>query len=167
MRVFELNPIKGEKPVEWFLGTNLDIANREDALKTVDIYRRRWIVEEYFKAIKSGCKIEERQFSEIESLSKLSIFLSPMAVKLMNLRSLQALEITKTDTLSSYEWAVLERLAITNGRSLKTLADGLREISHLGGHIPSNGPPSWIVLSRGYAKLNAMAQSLSLFPELC
>lgn len=166
VRVYELNPPKGEKPVEWFLGTNLPVT-KDTAVEVVDMYRRCWVIEEYFKGLKSGCKLEERQFGSIESLSKLTVFFSEIATKLMNLRYLSHLKIDCKAILSPSEWKVLEILATKNKTKLITLEDATAQLAKLGGHIKSNGPPGWVVLARGYNQLQAMAQGVSLFQEMC
>ncbi len=167
VRAFEVSPPKGEKPIEWYLVTNLDV-NSENVLEIVDIYRRRWLIEEFFKALKTGCRLEARQFETKEAWEKLTIFLSHVAIKLLNIRYL---EKEKTDSIGSYlsevEQKVLQMLAKKSGRRIKNLNDIKTEIAKLGGHLKSNGPPGWIVLYRGYQKLNSMSQGLSLFQEMC
>jgi hypothetical protein len=52
----------------------------------VDAYRARWVVEEFFKALKTGCQIEKRQMETYEALRiALALFL-PIAVRLLALR---------------------------------------------------------------------------------
>ncbi len=41
------------------LTTECDVTTA-DALKTVSFYERRWWIEEYFKALKVGTRIEDR-----------------------------------------------------------------------------------------------------------
>lgn len=47
--VYETNPPEGEKPVEWILFTTEPIHTAEDVLRVVDLYRTRWMIEEFFK----------------------------------------------------------------------------------------------------------------------
>ncbi|MCJ8276271.1 MAG: transposase, partial [Bdellovibrionales bacterium] len=58
----------------------------EEALKVIDIYRRRWVIEEYFKALKTGCQIERRLFSTLNSWYKMIALYLPIANTLLNLR---------------------------------------------------------------------------------
>jgi hypothetical protein len=57
----ETNPPAGEKAVRWLLLTTEPIDTTDDVLRIVEWYRRRWPIEEYFKALKTGCKLENRQ----------------------------------------------------------------------------------------------------------
>src|SRR5690606_5278660 len=51
VEVIELDPPAGEAPIHWRLLTNMRVESADDALRIVDIYRRRWLIEEFFKAI--------------------------------------------------------------------------------------------------------------------
>jgi|SRR5687768_8361786 len=56
-------------PIEWILFISEPVASAEDILRVVDIYRSRWTIEEYFKALKTGCSMEERQLESLHSLT--------------------------------------------------------------------------------------------------
>ncbi len=47
-------------PLDWMLLTTEGDGTAADALKTVSFYERRWWIEEYFKALKVGTRIEDR-----------------------------------------------------------------------------------------------------------
>lgn len=66
--VSEANPPIGETPVEWLLLTTLPIETLEDVLKVIGYYESRWIIEIFFKTLKSGCKVESLQFEETSRL---------------------------------------------------------------------------------------------------
>jgi hypothetical protein len=59
VRVWEANPPAGAEPIEWLLYTTEPIETPEQQLAIVDHYRARWTIEEYFKAIKTGCEFEK------------------------------------------------------------------------------------------------------------
>jgi hypothetical protein len=54
VQVFEPKPPAGEAPVEWTLVSSEAIETLKDLAAMVDHYRARWVVEELFKALKSG-----------------------------------------------------------------------------------------------------------------
>src|SRR3972149_7835020 len=60
--VEEINPPDGEEPITWLLLTSLPVDTFEQACLVVEYYLCRWQIEIYFKVLKSGCKIEDRQF---------------------------------------------------------------------------------------------------------
>ncbi len=57
----ERNPPKGQAAIAWWLYTNEPIETDDDVLAALDAYRARWTIEEYFKALKTGCRFEQRQ----------------------------------------------------------------------------------------------------------
>jgi hypothetical protein len=63
VQVTEVAPPKGEKAIEWTLLTNERVQTFEDAWRVTGWYERRWVVEEFHKAQKTGCRIEDMQFT--------------------------------------------------------------------------------------------------------
>ena len=54
----EVDPPSESEKVEWHLLSNLSVNTFEDAWSIVQIYRKRWNIETFFKVLKSACKIE-------------------------------------------------------------------------------------------------------------
>jgi len=52
----ERNPPKGIEPVEWILLTSLRVDSFQDALQNLEYYEKRWLIEEWHKALKTGCR---------------------------------------------------------------------------------------------------------------
>lgn len=82
----ELNPPAGEEAVEWILLTNHPAEDRAAIDTVLQWYERRWVVEDYHKAQKTGCAIEAPQFTKEERLQPVIAVLSVIAVLLVNLR---------------------------------------------------------------------------------
>ena len=155
-------------PVEWFLMTTEPIDTREDILRVVDLYRSRWKVEEFFKALKTGCRYEERQFGSYEALTNLLAILVPIAWKLLRLRTLSRVDADRpaTDVLSESELLVLRHVAEKKLRKNPTLEEAMAAIARYGGHLRSNGRPGWLTLSRGYFRLQDLAIGFELARNL-
>lgn len=66
--VSEISPPPGEEPVEWILVTTLPIATWKQVLAVIEYYECRWMIEVFFKTLKSGCKVESLQFEEMDRL---------------------------------------------------------------------------------------------------
>ncbi|HLZ61764.1 MAG TPA: hypothetical protein VKR06_32890 [Ktedonosporobacter sp.] len=60
----------------------------DQAWERASWYAHRWMVEDYHQCMKTGCRIEERQVQSAERLMALLGLLSPMAVRLLQLRQL-------------------------------------------------------------------------------
>lgn len=153
VHVSEIDP--GEAPVEWVLFTSESIDTAEDILRIVDIYRSRWTIEEYFKALKTGCSFEERQLESLHSLTNALAIFAPIAWRLLLLRTLSRktpdapASLALTDTQLEVLRAVSKRPLPKN----PSARDALLAIAALGGHIKNNGDPGWQVLARGYHDL--------------
>jgi Transposase DNA-binding/Transposase DDE domain len=155
VRVWEPTPPPGEKPVEWVLFTTDPIDNEEQILRIVDRYRARWTIEEYFKALKTGCAYESRQLEDFNSLVNVLAVFAPIACTLLDLRS----EARRTPdapaelVLSKTQIEVLRALGRVKLPEAPTQRDVLLAVAALGGHIKWNGDPGWLTLARGYADL--------------
>jgi hypothetical protein len=57
---------EGEEPIEWFLYTTLGADTLEQSVRVIEIYRCRWMIEVFFRVLKTGCKVEEMQFHHID-----------------------------------------------------------------------------------------------------
>lgn len=151
----EVDAPDGEAPIEWTLYTTEPIDTPEAIAKVVDIYRTRWMIEEFFKALKTGCALNTRQL-ESQKTSQTALALTlPVAWRLLLLRALDRghADAPATAMLSAFEIVVLAALASRPPEQLQTVGDVARALARLGGHIKSNGPPGWIVLGRGLRKL--------------
>jgi hypothetical protein len=161
VHVLEANPPADEDAVEWTLFTSESIETSEAILRVVDAYRRRWLIEEFFKALKTGCSYEARQLETFETFDvALSLFI-PMAWGLMRLRALE-----RTNSGANAERCFSpEQLAVLRDKSRKpvvTVTDAMATIAQLGGHIRNNGSPGWLVLWRGFRDLLLLAQGVAL-----
>jgi hypothetical protein len=155
VQVVEESPPEGTEPVEWLLFTTLPVGNAEEVAAVVDIYRARWTIEEYFKALKSGCNYEKRQLESRHTLLNALGILAPLAWRLLALRSVAEDSTTPASAvLNTDEIHVLRKLS----QDVKlddrpTAAQALYAIAGLGGHFPQNGRPGWLILWRGFQKL--------------
>jgi Transposase DNA-binding/Transposase DDE domain len=160
VRVFEASPPDGETPVEWILLTSERVDSPSDVGDVIDGYRRRWLIEEYFKAIKTGCSYETRELESLRTLTNLLGIVAVIAWRLLLLRTLHRQDSQRPAT-DVIDRDLLEALAarlkdIGEPRSLPpepTVVDLMSAIARLGGHITSNGAPGWQVLWRGYQDL--------------
>src|SRR6267142_183172 len=59
VHVREVDAPEGAEPIEWRLWTNLPVDTPAQILYVVDVYRARWLIEEFFKALKTGCALEK------------------------------------------------------------------------------------------------------------
>jgi Transposase DDE domain len=155
VHVRELETNGENAPIEWMIATTEPIATGADVERIIDIYRARWVIEEYFKSLKTGCSFEKRQLeSEHTILNALALFV-PIAWRLLLLRALSRdrADAPATDALTPTQLHVLTAVAHKKLAPNPTLREAMLAIAGLGGHIKNNGDPGWMVLGRGFQHL--------------
>jgi hypothetical protein len=164
VRVQEMRPPVGVEPVEWRLVTSEPIDTAEDVAVVVDGYRARWVIEEYFRALKQGCAYEKRQLESKHALLNALAVFTPVAWQLLALRQLSRdVENLPADrVLSPLKITLLQRHPDTALGTRPTIREAMFAIAKLGGHIRNNGEPGWIVLGRGYEDLLLLERGAAL-----
>ena len=66
--VQEIDAPANEPAVEWILLTSLPIDELEQVREVVQDYCVRWMIEVFFRVLKSGCRVEARRFEHIDRL---------------------------------------------------------------------------------------------------
>jgi hypothetical protein len=160
VQVVEVGTNGANKPVEWLLITTEQVTTAADVEHVVDCYRSRWMIEEYFKVIKTGCAYEKRQLESAHALlNALAVFI-PIAWQLLLLRTLARTEpdTPATRAITPTQVKVLRAMGYSALPPDPTARQVLLAIARLGGHITNNGEPGWIVLRRNFEKLLLLEQ---------
>lgn len=66
--VTEVDPPANDVPVEWILLTSLPIDDVEQVRRVIQYYTVRWMIEVFFRTLKSGCRVEERRFEHVDRM---------------------------------------------------------------------------------------------------
>jgi hypothetical protein len=155
VRVFELDPPEGAEPIEWLLYTTEPIDTVEQVIAIVGYYRKRWLIEELFKALKTGCALEERQLESYQALGNALAIAIPIAWQMLVLRSVarSAPDAPAETVLSPIQLDVLRACARTPFPPRATARQALIAVAILGGYVPNKREPGWLVLGRGMERL--------------
>jgi hypothetical protein len=162
IHVWEPNPPRGQERLEWFLLTNEPVETFDDACRVIGWYECRWIVEEYHKALKTGCGIENPQFATEARLQPAIALLSVVALTLLSLRDASRRPDAKTCPaieLISVDYVEVLSIWRHNRVCAKwTVHDFFYALARLGGHQnrKRDKQPGWLVLWRGWTTLQAM-----------
>ncbi len=79
----EKNPPPEATAVHWVLLTTVQVASRQQALKCLRWYCRRWRIEEWHRVLKSGCKILEHQHHDAATLLRVIALDAVIAWRIM------------------------------------------------------------------------------------
>jgi hypothetical protein len=161
--VIEVDPPPGEEPVCWRLITTEPIDTAAQVAAVVDAYRARWRIEEFFKALKTGCAFEKRQLESLRTLVNALAVFSIIAWRLLLLRTVArvASRAPAIEVLTPQQLQVLHAVSKMTGPGVPkirlppnpTAGDALLAVAALGGHLKNNGQPGWITIGRGYDSL--------------
>lgn len=113
VHAYEIHPIEGVEPIEWFLITNLAVTTVEEAMEKVRWYVHRWKIERFHYILKSGCEIEELQEREAERLKKLILMYSIIAIEILSITYLarETPDASCETMMNKQEWQILYRIA--------------------------------------------------------
>ena len=155
VHVQEIDVPEGVEPVEWFLYTREAVDTSQQVVQVVEDYRSRWPIEEFNKALKTGCALEERQLESYHALlNALSIFI-PMAWQMLLLRTL-ARHSPNAPAETVLSPSHIEVLRVFGSQPLPTspnVGQVLIAVAILGGYVPNKNGPGWLTLGRGLEKL--------------
>jgi hypothetical protein len=155
VQALEENPPAKATPVSWVLATSLPIKTKAQLERVLDIYCARWLIEEFHKALKTGCMLEKRQLESFQSLTTLLAMSYPIAAELLRVRA--RARTRGIPVMEVFRATFIECLrAYPKARPLPddpTADDVLSVIATLGGHQKHNGPPGWQTLAVGYGKI--------------
>jgi hypothetical protein len=147
----EIDAPEGTDEVDWKLYTTEPIGTMEEVRTVIEHYRARWLIEEFFKALKTGCAVEKRQHESLHALLNAVAICLPIAWNLLLLRNRarSTPEASATEVLTPTQIEVLRTCAPTKLDDRPTVRQVLFAVAALGGHLKSNGDPGWQVLGRG------------------
>lgn len=162
--VHEPSPPPGEEPLSWMLLTALPVESFEDAVRCVEYYAVRFTIELYFKVLKSGCRIESRQYEDADDLIERCLpTYALVAWRILYLttigRSLPDLPCTAL--FEEDEWQALY-CYVNNTTELPAKPPSLREamimVARLGGFLArkSDGNPGVKTIWEGLQKLKVI-----------
>lgn len=161
----EIDPPPKTKPLRWVLYTSESVTTDSMARTIVAWYERRPQIEDYHKALKTGCRVESRYYHTGDRLQRVTALLSVVAMRLMQLKT-AARETPHRPAaeVAPKEWIRALQLARKKQANPNmTVREFLRAVAGLGGHLgrKCDGEPGWITVWRGFEKLILIARATS------
>ena len=167
----EINPPPGTKAARWVLLCSEEVGDFHAAWEALEHYEKRWLIEEFHKALKSGCRLEERQYETARRLEAVTGVLGIVAVRLLQLKMLARNEPQRpAEQAVPRRW--IQMLQSLRKRRLKapwSVRDFYRELAKLGGFLgrKSDGEPGWMTLWRGFEKLHLCLRGADALQRKC
>ena len=160
-------PPELKEPIDWMLWTSLPVGTLEAAMEVIGYYEKRWLIEEWHKALKTGCQMEGRQLQTSEGLEALAGLLSVVAVRLLQMKEMgrRRPERLAVELVPARYVELVHRARRGRGRPEEwTIRDFFRGVAGLGGFLgrKSDGEPGWITIWRGWEVLHWMLQGAQL-----
>jgi hypothetical protein len=169
--VREIDPSAGVEPIQWVLYTSLPVKTFAEAWQVVEYYESRWLIEEYHKALKTGCAVTRHELRTAKRLEALVGLLSVVAVRLLALKSAARTDADRPAAqVVPALWLHMLKAARKNLRRVHdlTVHQFYRELAKLGGFLgrKHDGEPGWITIWRGWEKLNTLVRGAQLTQKL-
>ena len=165
----EEHPPPTAEPLEWFVLTTLPVTSTADATRVLRWYALRWRIEEYFRVLKSGCKVEELQHHAAERLERAIAIKMVVGwrIQLMVQLGREVPELPGELLFSDGELRVLATFARSRTLPPPTrLGDAVGLVGRLGGWLGrTREPPGAQLMWHGYTQLVAMAFAFELRDE--
>jgi hypothetical protein len=162
VRIWEESPPEKATKLEWYLVCLDPVETPAAAWEKRDWYSCRWMDEEFHKAKKTGCQIEDLQFRTEQALQPMIALLSVVAVMLLNLRQAarraDAHERKASEIVEPVYEEVLRGWRYKKVREEMSVHEFYMAVARLGGHMnrKADGFPGWLTLWRGWQKLESM-----------
>lgn len=176
--VLEQDPPAGVEAIEWMLLTTEAVSSFEQACERIDWYCHRWLIEEWHKVEKTGCRLEKSQLKDAAAIRCLAAFTAVIAVRMIQLRELAQMATgaqaqtpdgpaDSPETLAVLvpaSWRlVVARLAQCQADTLTPRRFWLT-IAKRGGFIgrKGDGVPGWQTIWRGWYDVMIMVQGAEM-----
>ena len=88
VRALEKSPPKGKERLDWLLLTTEGGPDAQNALRIAGWYERRWLIKEWFRALKTGTRIKDRRLKAADDLRRCLAFDAITACAVMSVERL-------------------------------------------------------------------------------
>ena len=160
VQVCEVDPPAEAEPIEWLLLTTGAVESVDDAIDRVQWYSCRWGIEVWHRILKSGCRLEARQFQKAERLHRALVLYSVLAWRIFYATMLARAvpDVPCSVLLDPDEWQALYcaiHRVPTPPEEPPTLGQAVNWIAQLGGFVGRRrrDRPGAEVMWRGFQHL--------------
>ncbi len=167
----EVSPVPADvEPLRWVLLTSEKVASFASAWKIIEYYEQRPLIEEYHKGLKTGCRVETRQYRTAQRLEAVIGLTAVLAVRLLQLKHAARTEPDRpAQDVVPARWIDGLRRVLRRPRPVNTVREFFRALASLGGFLgrKSDGEPGWQTLWRGLDTLLQCLRGMDAKPQKC
>jgi len=167
VQAVEVNPPKNNEPLNWYLLTSVEVNSLEDALKVIEWYKYRWIIEEYHKCIKTGCKVQSKQLETSFRIENYLGIAGIIAVKLLQIRDMMRINPNELASKVVDRWSLKVIQNYYKIDNELTIKEFYILVARMGGFLnrKSDGNPGWQTLWKGQLQLFWMVEGAKILLE--
>jgi hypothetical protein len=181
LNIVEVNevdpPANVKEPVLWRLYTTHAVTSLDEAAVIVDLYRRRWTIEQLFRTVKSkGLDVENSLIADgeaLENVAAMSLIAAVRVMQCVHARGEAGVHLPASRIFTPADLQVLQALIPTlEGKTIKqknphppfSLAWAVWAIARLGGWTgyATERPPGPITMHHGLQRFEAIATGFAL-----
>lgn len=168
----EEHPPIGAKAIEWRLLTNRVAETLEQVVECIAWYRRRWLVEIFFRIWKSGCRVAALQLGTLERLERALVIYLIIAWRILHLvtwgRDCPNLPCEVVFDLEEWQAAWIVAYRSSPPATPPNLGEMVRLIAGFGGFLgrKSDGHPGPKALWLGLQRVREWAIGITIAKEV-
>jgi len=173
VELLEENPPESDVPIHWVLFTTLPIDTDEDLKAVIDGYTKRWMVELFFKTLKSGLKVEGMKYRKLKGYLAAFAVSSVVAWRIEYLKTAARNDpqASCSKYCSQHEWISVVTFLEKKKPDLQnppTISEFVLMVARLGGYInkKAQGPPGSRTIWRGMKRMSAIVQAYEIFSDV-
>lgn len=160
----EIAAPEGIDPLRWMLLTTYPVTSFAEATERLDWYTKRWGIEIYHRTLKSGCRIEQRQLGNADSIEACLAIDMVVAWRIYHLTKLgrEVPNVPCTVFFEEAQWKALHTYITKNPvppAEPPTLREAIRMVASLGGFLgrKGDGEPGTQTLWLGLQRVDDLA----------
>lgn len=155
----------------WLLITTLPIDTVDEMLLVIEYYVARWMIEVYFRVLKSGCKVEEIGLETVQRVQNCLAFYKIIAWRVLFLTHLnrECPQMPCDVVFETREWQPVWRIVKQEAPPKRppSLGDFMKLVAELGGYNnrPKEPPPGPQVIWMGLRRMIDFAIAWKAFEK--
>ncbi len=172
IHAIEEAPPQDTEPLEWMLLSSVPTTSLDEVLERLAWYARRWTIESWHRVLKSGCRIEARQFGSLERFVRATALFAVISWRILyaTLLARNNTDLSCEVLLQPVEWQALYCHTHNTKHPPKqspTLQQAVLWIAMLGGYLNRKGdrPPGPTVIWRGFLILHEITKMYHLLRQ--